>query len=64
MSVILPVERARPAALPRSIAKAATGVIAFALVAGSVAFVRTFVFEYFHGDPAALHGLLRTIFGT
>ncbi len=54
------------AAVARSLAKVALtalAILAFALVVAGVAFVRTFAFEYFHGDPAALHGLVQMIRG-
>lgn len=38
-------------------------VLAFALAVAGVTFMRTFVFEYFHGDPAALHGLVQVLLG-
>ena len=53
-------------AVARSIARAALTVLAiltFALVVAVVAFVRTFAFEYFHGDPARLHGLVHVLLG-
>jgi hypothetical protein len=31
------------------------------LAVAAVALVRTFGFEYFHGDPAPLHGLMRAV---
>ncbi|HEY4167525.1 MAG TPA: hypothetical protein VGM96_12150 [Reyranella sp.] len=65
MSIALHLEAARPA-LGRSIAKLARTALAvavFMLVVALVAFARTFVFEYFHGDPAAMHGLVRALLG-
>ena len=65
MSIALHLDPAKPA-LSRSIAKMAlTGpaILAFVLVVGFVAFVRTFAFEYFHGDPAALQGLVQLMLG-
>jgi hypothetical protein len=65
MSIALHVDLSRPA-LARSIAKlarTALAVVAFVLVVAAVAFARTFVFEYFHGDPAMLHGLASLILG-
>ena len=65
MSIALHADSSRPA-VTRSLAKfaqVALAVVAFALVVAGVAFVRTFVFEYFHGDPAALHGLVRMLLG-
>jgi hypothetical protein len=50
-------------AVARSVTKLALAILAFALVVAVVAFVRTFAFEYFHGDPAALHGLVQAILG-
>ena len=53
-------------AVARSIAKTALtvlAVLALALVVAAVAFIRTFAFEYFHGDPRALHGLAQAILG-
>ena len=53
-------------AVARSIAKVALTVLAiltFALVVAAVAFVRTFAFEYFHGNRAALHGLVQVLLG-
>jgi len=50
-------------AVARSVAKLALAILAFALVVAVVAFVRTFAFECFHGDPAALHGLVQAILG-
>jgi hypothetical protein len=65
MSIALPFALARPAPA-RSVAKIALSVLAilvFALVVVAVAFVRTFAFEYFHGNPAALRGLVQLILG-
>lgn len=65
MSLALRTDSARPA-FARSLAKLAQialATLAFALVIAGVAFMRTFVFEYFHGDPAALHGLVRMLLG-
>jgi hypothetical protein len=65
MSIALPFALARPAPA-RSVAKIALSVLAilvFALVVVTVAFVRTFAFEYFHGNPAALRGLMQLILG-
>jgi hypothetical protein len=66
MSIALHLDPSRPA-VARSLARlalTALAVLAFALVVGVIAFVRTFAFEYFHGDPAALHGLVQIILGT
>jgi len=66
MSIALHVDPSRPA-VARSIATLARtvlAILALALVVAVVAFARTFVFEYFHGDRAALHGLVQLIFGT
>jgi hypothetical protein len=66
MSIALHAGPSRPA-LSRSVAKGARAVLAIlilALAVAMVAFVRTFVFEYFHGDPAPLHGLVQLILGT
>ena len=63
MSIALHHDPSRPA-FARSIAKLARtmlAVLAFMLVVATVAFVRTFAFEYFHGDPAPLHGLAQVI---
>ncbi len=38
-----------------------TGLV---LMVAVVVFVRSFGFEYFHGDPAPLHGLARAISGS
>jgi hypothetical protein len=65
MSIALPLDPSRPA-LARSIARlglTALAVLAFAPVVGVVAFVRTFAFEYFHGDPGTLRGLVQIILG-
>ena len=65
MSLALRTDSARPT-FARSLAKLAQIVLAtlaFALVIAGVAFMRTFVFEYFHGDPAPLHGLVRMLLG-
>jgi hypothetical protein len=65
MSIALLHDPARPA-FTRSIAKAARtalAVLAFGLVVAVVTFVRTFAFEYFHGAPASLHGLVQAILG-
>jgi hypothetical protein len=66
MSIALHASSARPAiagSLAR-IARVTLAVLVFALVVAGVAFLRTFVFEYFHGDPAALHGLAQVLIGT
>jgi len=47
-----------------TLARTMLAVLAFVLVVAVVAFVRTFVFEYFHGDLAPLHGLVQAIPGT
>lgn len=52
--------------LSRWTAKAATTALVLGGLALAVllaAFVRTFVFEYFHGNPGALQGLARLITG-
>lgn len=66
MSIALPVAPARPGTPPRPIARiaqTALAVIGLACVVAVVAFVRTFAFEYFHGDHTALQVLVRTVFG-
>lgn len=65
MSIALHQHPFRPA-VARSIAKLGLMVLsglAFVLAVAAVAFVRTFAFEYFHGDPAPLHGLVQLILG-
>jgi hypothetical protein len=65
VSIALHHEPSRPAVAP-SLAKLvlmALAVLAFTLVVAVVAFVRTFAFEYFHGDPRALHGLVQAMLG-
>lgn len=67
MSVSVPAEITKPASLLHPVRKAAAiglAVTVFALVVAFVAFVRTFAFEYFHGDPAALQGLVRAVLGS
>jgi len=66
MSIPLHLAPSTSGRLSRVVAKAA----ATALVLGSlsaavlfVAFVRTFAFEYFHGDSTAVHGLTRLLLG-
>ncbi len=66
MSIALHAHPAQPAPA-RSIAKLARTALAvavFGLVVATVAFARTFVFEYFHGDPAAMHGLVQALLRT
>jgi hypothetical protein len=66
MSIALHHGPSRTAAA-RSIAKLALTVLAvltFAFVVTVVAFVRTFAFEYFHGDPMALRGFVQAILGS
>lgn len=65
MSIALHHDPSRPA-FARSLAKlglTVLAILAFAFVVTIVAFVRTFAFEYFHGDPRALHGLVQAILG-
>jgi hypothetical protein len=62
MSIALHAGPARPS-FARSIAKPALAILILALAVAAVAFVRTFVFEYFHGDPAPIHGLVRLLLG-
>jgi hypothetical protein len=67
MSVSVPVEITKPASLLHPVRKVAAfglAVTVFTLVVAFVTFVRTFAFEYFHGDPAALQGLVRAILGS
>ena len=49
---------ARPLA---KLVRTARAVAMFGLVIALVAFARTFVFEYFHGDSAAIHGLVQAL---
>jgi hypothetical protein len=65
MSIALPFSLARPAPA-RSVAKialSALAILVFALAVATVAFIRTFAFEYFHGNPAALRSLVQLILG-
>lgn len=66
MNIAINLAPAKSGRLSRGVAKAA----ATALVLGGlslavlfVAFVRTFAFEYFHGDPTAMQGLARFLLG-
>ena len=61
MSIAVPLAPSRPAVA--TLARTALAVVAFVLVVATVAFARTFVFEYFHGDPAMMHGLVQLILG-
>lgn len=46
-----------------SIGRAMVGGVGFVCMFCLVAFVRTFGFEYFHGDPTAVHELLDAVVG-
>jgi uncharacterized protein YjeT (DUF2065 family) len=64
MSVAFNVAPILSGRLSRSIAKVARTALALAglaLVVAGVVFVRTFAFEYFHGDPTAVQALMRAI---
>jgi hypothetical protein len=66
MTIALPLDHRNPGRLSRLATKAATAALTlggFGLAVLLVAFVRTFVFEYFHGDPTAMQGLARLILG-
>ena len=61
MSIALPLALSRLAVA--KLAQTALAAVAFVLVVATVAFARTFVFEYFHGDPAMMHGFVQLILG-
>lgn len=66
MSITVPLAPVQSGRLSRWAAKAATSALmlgGLALVVLLAVFVRTFVFEYFHGDPIALQGLARILLG-
>ena len=65
MTMALHHDPSRPAfaASFAKLARTTLVVLAFVLVVAVVAFVRTFAFEYFHGDPGPLHGLAQVILG-
>lgn len=66
MSITVHLEPVKSGRLSRWAAKAAATALALgslALVVLFIAFARTFVFEYFHGDHVAMQGLARIILG-
>jgi hypothetical protein len=64
MSVTVPLEPVKSVRASRWAATAVTTAVALvglALAALTVVFVRTFAFEYFHGDHIAMQGLARLV---
>lgn len=66
MSIALSIAPAMFVALPRLLGRIAVTmltVMLLAQVAGFVALMRTFAFEYFHGDHTAMAGLVHALLG-
>jgi hypothetical protein len=61
VSIAPPPASSRPTVA--KLAQTALAIVAFVLIVATVAFARTFVFEYFHGDPAMLHSLVQLVLG-
>ncbi|HEY2873830.1 MAG TPA: hypothetical protein VGJ56_18035 [Reyranella sp.] len=64
MSVTVPLEPGKSGRASRWAARAATTAVALvglAFAALTVVFVRTFAFEYLHGDPIAMQALTRLV---
>lgn len=64
MSVAVPLKPVKSVRAPRWAATAVTtamALVGLAFAALTVVFVRTFAFEYFHGDPIAMEGLARLV---
>jgi len=67
MSIVLPSRASSSTTLEPAISKVATSVLvvaASALGAMLILFLRFFVFEYFHGDPAPLQAFVRFVSGS
>ena len=56
-----PVQSVRASRWAATAATTAVALVGFAFAALTVVFVRTFAFEYFHGDPIAMQGLARLV---
>jgi hypothetical protein len=64
MTITVPLEAVKSGCASRWTARAVTTAVALvglAFAALVVVFVRTFAFEYFHGDPIAMQGLARLV---
>ena len=58
------VDRRDAAAIIRRLGALVLALMGFGLIVSSVVIVRAFAYEYFHGDRAAVHEMLRVLLGS